>query len=170
MNCKELAYLLADYLDGTMDPRMRAELDEHIARCKPCRIFAETYRCTCRKASELRDDIHYEIPDEVQERLTAFLVSAARKFPGQMEEYRRQAERECEEKVLAFCRAAAEGKLSSMASILMDGHIAVCPKCREYFAVLRSAQADLCLPPREILEHVVRLLESLPPGEEFFLV
>jgi hypothetical protein len=31
MNCKELAYLLADYLDGTMDPRMRAELDEHIA-------------------------------------------------------------------------------------------------------------------------------------------
>ncbi len=170
MNCKELAYLLADYLDGTMDPRMRAELDEHIARCKPCRIFAETYRCTCRKASELRDDIHYEIPDEVQVRLAAFVASASRKYRDKMDEYRRQAERECEEKVLAFCRAAIEGHLSSMAAIMMDGHIAICPKCREYFVVLRSAHGEQCLPPREILEHVVRLLESLPPGEEFFLV
>ena len=169
MNCKELAYLLADYLDGSMDPRMRAELDEHIARCEPCMIFAKTYRMTCRKAAELRGDIQYEIPDEVQERLTAFLVSAARKYPGQMEEYHRQAERECEAKVQAFCRAAIEGKLSSMSSLMVDGHIAVCPKCREYFVILRSAHADFCLPPHEILEHVIRLLESLPPGEEFFL-
>ena len=71
MNCKELAYLLADYLDGTMDPRMRAELDEHIAGCKACMIFAKTYRLTCRKAAELRGDIQYEIPDEVQEWLVA---------------------------------------------------------------------------------------------------
>jgi len=169
MNCKELAYLLADYLDGSMDPRMRAELEEHIARCEPCRVFAETYRTTCRKAAELRGRVMYEIPDEVQERLTAFLVSAAKVFPSQMEEYRRQAERECEEKVLAFCRAAVEGKLSSMSSLMVEGHIAVCPRCREYFGLLRTAHADARLPPREILEHGIRLLESLPPGEEFFL-
>ncbi len=90
-------------------------------------------------------------------------------FPAKMEEYHCQAERECEEKVTAFCRSAIEGKLSTMSSLLVEGHIAVCPKCREYFVVLRSAHADSCLPPHEILEHVIRLLKSLPPGEEFFL-
>jgi predicted anti-sigma-YlaC factor YlaD len=169
MNCKELAYLLADYLDGSMDPMMRAELAEHIAMCEPCMAFARTYRTTCRKASELRDNIEYKIPDEVRERLTSFLVAVARKFPEQMEEYRRQTEQERREKVLAFCRAAAEGKLSSNSSTAADTHFTMCTECRRYFVVLRKAPEAGSLPPHEILEHVIRLLESLPPGDEFFM-
>ena len=169
MNCKELAYLLADYLDGSMDPRMRAEFDEHIAMCRACMAFVKTYRTTLKKAAELRSDIKYEIPEEVKERLNKFLIAATRKYPSQMEEYHRQAERERDQKVMAFCRAAVEEKLSSMSYLLMEGHIAICPKCREYFIVLRTARAVPSLPPEEIQEHVVRLLESLPPGEEFFL-
>jgi predicted membrane chloride channel (bestrophin family) len=169
MNCKELAYLLADYLDGSMDPGMRAELAEHIAMCEPCMAFAKTYRTTCRKAAELRDDIEYRIPDEVRDRLASFLAAAARKFPEQMEEYRRQAEQERREKVMAFCRAAVEERLSSMSTLLVETHVAVCPECNEYFVVLRKTHSVLSLPPGEILKHVVRLLESLPPGEEFFL-
>ncbi len=169
MNCKEIAYLLADYLDGSMDPRMRTELAEHLASCEPCMAFARTYRTTCRKASELRGTIEYKIPDEVRERLTSFLVSAVRNFPERMEEYRRQAERECRERVLAFCRAAAEGKLSSMSSMMVETHIAICPECKKFFVVLQSSREAGSLPPNEILEHVIRLLESLPPGEEFFL-
>jgi len=169
MNCKELAYLLADYLDGTKDTGMRAELAAHIAMCEPCMAFAKTYRTTCRKAAELRDDIEYRIPDEVRDRLASFLAAAAQKFPEKMEEYRRQAEQERGEKVLAFCQAAIEGKLSSMSSLLVETHFAICPECREYFVVLRKTRPILSLPPHEILEHVTRLLESLPPGEEFFL-
>jgi hypothetical protein len=35
MNCKELVYLLADYLDGTMEETLRQELSVHIEMCEP---------------------------------------------------------------------------------------------------------------------------------------
>ncbi|MGE5248107.1 MAG: hypothetical protein ACM3L8_07140 [Verrucomicrobiota bacterium] len=169
MNCKELAYLLADYFDGSMDPGLWSELAAHIARCEPCMRFARTYHTTCQKASELRKSIEYKIPEEVEARLAAFMTSAARKFPQQMEEYRRQAEKERREQVAAFCRAATEGRLSAIASLLVETHCATCPECKEYFDNLpRSRTASETFPPR-IEEHVTALLESLPPGEEFFL-
>ncbi|MEW6721401.1 MAG: zf-HC2 domain-containing protein [Thermodesulfobacteriota bacterium] len=169
MKCKELAYLLDDYLDGSMEPGMRREVAEHINQCEPCKAFTKTYRMTCRKAAELRGTIEYKIPCDVQERLTAFLVSAAKRYPEEMEEYRRQAERERKEKVLAFFKAAREGKLSPMCTLLVDTHVAVCPCCKEYMAVLMRSNDVCSLLPAEILEHAVRLLEALPPGEEFFL-
>ncbi len=169
MNCKELAYLLADYFDGSMDPRMRAELDGHMAMCEPCMNFAKTYRMTCRKASELRKCIEYKIPDEVRERLASFLVAATEKFPEQMEEYHLQVERERREKVLAFCRAAIEAKLSSMAALLVESHCANCRECKEYFDSVLKTRGLNGPHPEEIQEHVTRLMESLPPDEEFFL-
>jgi predicted anti-sigma-YlaC factor YlaD len=169
MNCKELAYLLAEYFDGSMDTRMRVELDEHIAMCEPCMNFAKTYRTTCRKASELRKDIEYQIPDEVRARLASFLISAAEKYPAQMEEYRRQAEQERREMVQAFCKAATEARLSTMATLLVEAHCSNCLECKEYFdTVLKAGNAN-GPHPAGIQDHVTRLLESLPPGEEFFL-
>ena len=168
MNCKELAYLLAEYFDGSMDPGLRSELDAHIAQCEPCMKFAQTYHATCKKASELRESIEYKMPDEVRARLASFMISAARKFPEQMEEYRRQAERERKEKVAAFCRAATEARLSTMAALLVETHCATCPECKAYFDDLQRTKAAGVSPPR-IQEHVTVLLEALPPGEEFFL-
>jgi predicted anti-sigma-YlaC factor YlaD len=169
MNCKELAYLLADYFDGSMDRGLKAELDGHIAMCEPCMKFAKTYHMTCQKASELRRSIEYKIPDEVQARLASFMVEAARKFPEQMEEYHRQAERERAEKVLAFCRAAIDARLSTIAALLVETHCATCPECKEYFASLQRGNGDVSTQPPRIQDHVTHLLESLPPGEEFFL-
>jgi predicted anti-sigma-YlaC factor YlaD len=169
MNCKELAYLLVDYFDGSMDPRLRAELDDHIAKCEPCMKFARTYDVTCKKASELRHNIEYRMPDEVRARLATFMIAASRKFPEQMEEYRRQADQERLEKVAAFCRAATEARLSSIAALLVETHCATCPECRHYFETLRRANGDAVAYPLRIQEHVTALLESLPPDEEFFL-
>lgn len=169
MNCKELAYLLADYFDGSMDPRLRGELDEHIAKCEPCMKFARTYHFTCKKASELRRNIEYKMPDEVRARLASFMIAASRKYPEQMEEYRRQADRERREKVVAFCRAATQARLSSIAALLVETHCATCPDCREYFERLRSGNGDVSADPPRLQEHVTALLESLPPDEEFFL-
>ena len=169
MNCKELAYLLADYFDGSMDPRMRTELDEHIAMCEPCMHFAKTYLATCKKTTEHRKNIEYRIPEEVRMRLTSFMIAASRKFPEQMEEYRRQAERECEEKVRSFFLASLDGKLSSMATLLVETHCSVCLECKQYFDRLRNSRiADSTHPPF-VQDHVTRLLESLPPEDEFFL-
>jgi predicted anti-sigma-YlaC factor YlaD len=169
MKCKELAYLLADYFDGSMESRLHAELDAHIAQCEPCMKFARTYHATCKKASELRRSIEYQIPEEVRFRLESFVRSAVRKFPEQMEEYHRQAEEERQGKVLAFCRAAAEARLSTMASLLVETHCATCPECNRYFEDLKRPGARVAGSPPRILEHVTFLLESLPPGEEFFL-
>jgi predicted anti-sigma-YlaC factor YlaD len=170
MNCKELAYMLADFFDGSMDPRLREELDSHIAMCEPCMKFATTYRTTCDKTRELRKDIEYQIPPDVRVRLENFVRAAALKYPEMVREYREQAERERAEKVTGLIRAAIAGKLSSITALLVETHCAICPECKEFFDGLMKADLPAAGgPPTVIRSHVTRLMESLPPGEEFFL-
>ena len=168
MNCKELAYKLADYFDGSMDPRLREELDSHIAMCEPCMNFSKTYRITCDKTKELRKDIEYQIPQDVRDRLETFVRSAALKYPQMVREYRDQAERERREKLAAFLSAASAGKLSSITVLLVETHCAICPECKEYFD-RRIQVGDSGATPGIVESHVTRLMEALPPGEEFFL-
>lgn len=170
MNCKELAYMLADYFDGSMDPRLRDELDDHLSRCEPCMAFVKTYRATCAETRKLRDDIEYTIPSEVCERLQAFFRAAALKFPEKVQEYRDQVERDRREKAADLVRAAIAGKLSSATALLVESHCAACTECGDHFDALRKTGAtpagDL---PEGIRSHVIALMQALPPGEEFFL-
>ena len=170
MNCKELAYMLADYFDGSIDPRLREELDSHIAMCEPCMKFAKTYRKTCDKTRELRQDIEYRIPKEVRDRLENFVRAAALKYPEKVKEYREQVERERREKVEALLSAAIAGKLSSITALLVETHCVQCLECKEYFDRIRKAGLPAGgATPKVVDAHVTRLMESLPPGEEFFL-
>ena len=106
MNCKELAYMLADYVDGSMDSRLRDELDDHLSRCEPCMAFTKTFQATCRETRKLREDIEYTIPSEVRERLETFVRSAALKYPEKVNEYRDQVERDRRKKVAELVQAA----------------------------------------------------------------
>jgi len=170
MNCKELAYMLADYFDGSMDPRLREELDAHLAKCEPCMAFTRTFRATCEETRKLREDIEYTIPPEVRERLQTFVRAAALKYPEMVREYRDQVERDEREKVADLVNAATAGKLSSAMALLMESHCAACPECREYFDALRKTGAPPAGdPPEGIRSHVIGLMQTLPPGEEFFL-
>jgi anti-sigma factor ChrR (cupin superfamily) len=170
MNCKELAYMLADYCNGSMDSRLREELDAHLVRCEPCMAFTKTFQTTCEETRKLREAIEYAIPDEVRERLDLFVRAAALKYPDKMREYRDQIERDRREKVANLVGAATAGKLSSAAALLVESHCAACPECSEYFDALRktgSPQAGD--PPEGVRSHVIALMQALPPGEEFFL-
>lgn len=70
IECRQIAELLADYLDGSL-PRRTAELLEwHIDGCAPCVAFLNTYRGTIRATRSLRD---IEVPGEVKKRLLTFL-------------------------------------------------------------------------------------------------
>ncbi len=72
IECRQIAELLGDYLDGTL-PRQTAELLEwHIDGCAPCVAFVNTYRGTVNGARRLRD---VEIPTELKKRLLGFLRS-----------------------------------------------------------------------------------------------
>ena len=170
MNCKELAYMLADYFDGSMDPRLREELDAHLAMCEPCLVFTKTYQAVSDKTRLLRRHIEYEIPPEVAKRLETFVRAAALKYPEKVREYRDQVERDRREKVADLVRAVTAGKLSSAAALLMESHCAACPECREYFDALRkTGNHQAGDPPEGIRSHVIGLMQTLPPGEEFFL-
>jgi anti-sigma factor RsiW len=74
LECRQIADLLGDYLDGTL-PRETQELIEwHIEGCGPCVAFVNTYRGTVNAASRLRE---VEIPKELKQRLLAVLRSRA---------------------------------------------------------------------------------------------
>jgi anti-sigma factor ChrR (cupin superfamily) len=170
VNCKELAYMLADYFDGSMDSRLREELDAHLAMCEPCMVFTRTYQAVSDKTRILRRHIEYEIPPEVRKRLETFVHAAALKYPEKVREYRDQVERDRREKVAALVKSATAGKLSSATALLMESHCAACPECGRYFDTLRKTgitpDGD---PPVGVRSHVIALMQALPPGEEFFL-
>ena len=68
--CRQIAELLGDYLDGSL-PRHQAELLEwHIEGCRPCVAFVNTYKGTINAAQKLQE---VEIPSELKSRLIAFL-------------------------------------------------------------------------------------------------
>ena len=74
------------------------------------------------------------------------------------------------EKVAGLIRAATAGKLSSITALLVETHCAICPECKNYFnGLIRTEKSGPGVPPTVIHAHVTRLMESLPPGEEFFL-
>jgi anti-sigma factor RsiW len=70
LECRQIAELLGDYLDGTLPKRTRELLEWHIEGCGPCVAFVNTYRGTVNAAGKLRD---VEIPAELKQRLLAVL-------------------------------------------------------------------------------------------------
>ena len=70
IECRQIAELLGDYLDGTLPKQTRELLDWHIEGCGPCVAFVNTYRGTINAASKLKE---LEIPSELKQRLLAVL-------------------------------------------------------------------------------------------------
>jgi hypothetical protein len=72
MDCRRIAELLGDYLEGTLPKRTTELLEWHIDGCAPCVAFVNTYRGTVDAMRSLRD---VTIPDELKKRLLAVLRS-----------------------------------------------------------------------------------------------
>lgn len=70
LRCRDIVELLADYLDGTLDPGTARALEEHLAGCEDCTAFFNTYRGMVRSSRRLSER---ELPRELRERLLAFL-------------------------------------------------------------------------------------------------
>lgn len=70
IECRQIAELLADYLDGSLPYRTTELLEWHIDGCPPCVAFLNTYRGTIRATRSLRN---VEVPSELKERMLAFL-------------------------------------------------------------------------------------------------
>jgi hypothetical protein len=66
LDCRRIADLLGDYLEGTLPKRTRELLEWHIEGCAPCVAFVNTYRGTVNATRALRD---VPIPPELKNRL-----------------------------------------------------------------------------------------------------
>ncbi len=41
MNCADIEILICDYVDGTLDPAQKAELERHLSQCPACAELAQ---------------------------------------------------------------------------------------------------------------------------------
>ena len=66
MKCAEFLQELTSYLDGVLDDRTKAELEDHLAWCHNCYVVCDTTK----KTIEIyRDSQLYELPDDLRNRL-----------------------------------------------------------------------------------------------------
>jgi anti-sigma factor RsiW len=80
IECRQIAELLTDYVDGTL-PRTTSELiDWHIEGCGPCVAFVNTFRATRQAVSRLAAPPP-PMPDELKQRLLKVLCSGADRPP-----------------------------------------------------------------------------------------
>jgi hypothetical protein len=159
MNCKELVYLLGDYFDGSMEPRLREELGEHIKMCDVCSNFLKTYdqtRILCRS-------IHCdEIPAPVRENLRAFVLEKAREHRLDIDKYRTltmQERRQFAQQVID--RYAAADLPPAMTEVAAQ-HARHCATCAPY--LVEGGKPPSATPP-EVVDHLADLADELPPGE-----
>ena len=70
VECRQIAELLGEYLEGTLPKRTTELLEWHIDGCAPCVAFVNTYRGTVGATRTLQD---VPIPPELKKRLLAVL-------------------------------------------------------------------------------------------------
>lgn len=70
VTCASGVSLLMDYLEGVVEPEVRAALETHVNDCARCRAFIESYRAT---PGILREATMATFPPELEQSLIAFL-------------------------------------------------------------------------------------------------
>ena len=75
-NCKKVVLELTSYLDGALDASVRLDLEQHLSRCKDCRLVVDTTRKTIQIFCNSEP---VPLPDEVRERLHAALLERFRR-------------------------------------------------------------------------------------------
>lgn len=65
--CRQLLESLSEYIDGSLDESLCAEIDRHIANCEDCRIVVDTLRKTIYLYHVTTDPP--QVPSDVRDRL-----------------------------------------------------------------------------------------------------
>jgi anti-sigma factor RsiW len=81
VKCSEFLQELTGYLDGALDDRTKAELEDHLAWCHNCYVVCDTTK----KTIEIyRDSQLYSLPETLRDKLRSAIVAKcqARKKSG----------------------------------------------------------------------------------------
>jgi anti-sigma factor RsiW len=71
IECRQIAELLTDYVEGRLPPATRELIDWHMDGCGPCVAFLNTFRGTVKAVRQLPDPP--PMPPELRQRLLAVL-------------------------------------------------------------------------------------------------
>jgi anti-sigma factor (TIGR02949 family) len=71
LTCKDFLHELTDYLDESLDPQLRSELQKHVNECPNCWVLCDTTEKTLKvfKGMEAK-----AVPQDIQARLLAALA------------------------------------------------------------------------------------------------
>ena len=72
LTCKDVNQFLVDYLEGTLDPRLRRRFERHLARCPQCSAYLDQYRQTIALVKE-DGEVALDPPEELVELTLSFL-------------------------------------------------------------------------------------------------
>jgi len=72
VNCKQYLKELTDYLDGAIDTKLRAELEEHLIWCHECYVVCNTTKMTIQV---YKDNQLYELPEDLRSRLRNAVIT-----------------------------------------------------------------------------------------------
>ena len=76
MNCRKVIHELTSYLDGVLDSKMRADLEQHLSGCTDCRVVVDT----CRKTIQIFCNSEpVPLPEDVRNRLHCALLERFRR-------------------------------------------------------------------------------------------
>lgn len=56
MTCRDLTDFILDYLEGTLDPQVRARFEHHLTLCPACVNYIEAYRASVALGSRVFED------------------------------------------------------------------------------------------------------------------
>ncbi len=66
-NCENYLHQLSEYVDGELDPKLCALLEEHLHGCTNCKVVVDTLKRTI-EVYKLEAE-HNELPEQVRTRL-----------------------------------------------------------------------------------------------------
>ncbi len=82
VRCVELVELLGEYLEGTLTPGRRDDLDAHLRGCRGCSAVLDQLRATVGLLGELPSGLSALDPDELPDDVHAGLVAAFEELRG----------------------------------------------------------------------------------------
>ena len=55
LTCKDVNLFLVEYIEGTMDPKMRSRFEKHVDRCPQCKTYLQQYSETIAQTRDAGD-------------------------------------------------------------------------------------------------------------------
>lgn len=75
-SCEDALRMLAEYLDGELEPRTRAEMERHLDVCRSCYSRAEFEERLKAMLADSRADVGRGLRDRVQTMIRTFTVAS----------------------------------------------------------------------------------------------